>query len=96
MSEFCFDLFPQLRARTGYDGKILQTLVGTAGIQNRARILRGPFRNPRIERAAPGLADEFNVLGRIASRAHGPHHVEQIGRIHVVIDNHDEATQIGP
>src|SRR5262245_8829733 len=34
-------------------------------------------------------------FGRIAARAHRPHHVEQVGRIDILVDHDDEAPEIG-
>src|SRR5204863_1579923 len=75
--------------------KVLKHVVRPAGIDQAARIPRRAFRQPRIERAAPGAAYDVDVLGRIAARAHRPDHFLEVGRIDIVVHHHDKAAEIG-
>ena len=61
-----------------------------------ARELRvSPSRDPRVERAAPRVADDLDVVDRVARRRHRPEHVEGVGRVDVVVHHHDEPPQVG-
>src|SRR5439155_1667207 len=67
----------------------------TARVGHRARVPGHAARNTRIEGAAPHLADDVDVLRRIAARAHRPEHFEKIRRVDVVVDHDDEPSEIG-
>src|SRR5262245_4912360 len=95
IGEFVLDLLPQLGARARDHGKIRKALEWPAGIDDGARIGRACLVEHGIERSAPGAAHEFDVVGRVAARAHRPHHVEQVGRIDILVDHDDEAPEIG-
>src|SRR5262245_50436471 len=95
IGEFFLDLLPQLGARARDHGKIREALEWPAGIDDGARIGRACLVEHGIERSAPGAAHEFDVVGRVAARAHRPHHVEQVGRIDILVDHDDETPEIG-
>src|SRR5215475_9190696 len=95
VGEFFLDLARELRARARDPGKVLEPLERPAGVDDGARIGRARFVEERIERTAPGAAHEIDVNGGVAARARRPHHVEQVGRVDVVVDHDDEAPEIG-
>src|SRR5712692_5238477 len=95
LGEFFLHLLRQLRARARDHGEVLQSLERPAGIDDGARIGRALLVEQRIERAGPRAAHELDVIDGIAARAHRPHHVEQVGRVDVVIDHDHEAAEIG-
>src|SRR5262245_28371222 len=94
IGEFVLDLLPQLGARARHHGKIRKALEWPAGIDDGTRIGRACLVEHRIERSAPGATHEFDVVGRIAARAHRPHHVEQVGRTDILVDHDDKAREI--
>ena len=68
--------------------KVLDPLVGTTSIDDRARA--EPFLvpgNDRIEGAAPAPADEINVLDWINSRAERPKNIVHVPHIDIVVDD---------
>src|SRR5919197_1545587 len=95
IGKFFLDLRSQLGAGARDDGKIRKPLERPTGIDDGARVGRAGLVEQWIERSAPGTAHELDVACGVAARAHGPHHVEQVARIDVVVDNHDEAPKIG-
>ena len=94
-ANFSLTCCTQLGARARDHGKILEPLERPAGVDDGARIGRACLVEQRIERPAPGAAHKLDVAGGIAARADRPHHVEQVGRIDVVVDHDDEAPEIG-
>src|SRR5690349_3635831 len=71
-AEFLRHLLAQLGGRLNDRREILEHFVRPAGVDQPARIPGRAFRQPRVERSAPGAADDVDVLGRIAARAHRP------------------------
>src|SRR5581483_2985613 len=75
LSIFSFDLFLHVRARARGEREILHPFIGTSGVDYGAGAEAfAILRDHRIERAAPGAADEVRVVGRIGARAQGPEH----------------------
>src|SRR5438034_7912721 len=92
--EFLLNPGAQLRGGFHYRREFAEHLERAAGIDQPARVPGHALRQARVERAAPVLADEVDVLGRIAARAHRPHHFIQIGRVDVLVHHHDEAPEV--
>src|SRR5919197_821084 len=66
--------------------------TGAAGVDDRPRVV-GPtvVAQHRVGLAAPRLAHDLDVLGRVGARADRPHHILEVGRIDVLVD-HDHVT----
>src|SRR3989304_10329682 len=79
--EFLLDLLSQLGRRPRHDGETIEHLERPAGVDDGPGTGRAAARDARVERTAPHLADDVDVLGRIAARAYCPPHVEQVGGI---------------
>ena len=76
-------------------GKVLEPLVGTTSIDDRARA--EPFLvpgNDRIEGSAPAAADKINVLDWINPRAERPKNIVHVPHIDIVVDDDRVPPQI--
>src|SRR5262249_6950004 len=49
-----------------------------------------------IERRAPAAVDDVQLIARIATRAHGPDHIIEVGWIDVIVDDDGPAIVISP
>ena len=67
--------------------KVVAPLPRPAGVDNGAGVL--VFTHPQhwIERAAPAIPKEFDIVGGFASGRHRPDHVERIGGIDVIVND---------
>src|SRR5262245_8048223 len=95
VDEFFPDLRSQLGTRAGNHGKIRKPLERPTGIDDGAGIGRARLVEQGIKWPAPGAAHELDVACGVAARAHGPHYVEQVARIDIIVDDHHEAPEIG-
>src|SRR5437016_8197350 len=93
--EFLPHLAAQLVRGLYHRREILEHLEGPAGVDDRARVPGDALRQTRIERPAPGAAQDVDVLGRVAARAHRPEDLVEVRRVDVVVDDHHEAAEVG-
>src|SRR5712692_3533099 len=80
-------------------GELIAPCKRTAGIDNRPRvgkISRCPFfrRETRIDWTAPTIGCDLDTSLRIAASGHGPHDICHIRGIDIVIDEHDEPSEV--
>src|SRR6266404_7587725 len=88
-------LAAQLVGRLYHRRKVLEHFERPAGVDDGARVPGHAFGKTRIERPAPGAAQDVDVLGRVAARAHRPQHLVEVRRVDVVVDDHHEAAEVG-
>src|SRR5712692_312369 len=91
----CGEFFARLIGDLADIGKLIAPFIGAYSLNDHAGVM--PFltwRNNRIERPAPGSAQNVHMCRRVSSSAHRPHDFVQIGDVDVFINNHNIPAQI--
>src|SRR5262249_52029933 len=77
-------------------GKFLLPFVGPRRIDNRPGAMTDLIAgNARIERTAPGAAQDINRLSWIRTAAESPQHLFGIADIHIIVHHNHVAAEVG-